>query len=292
MRRCRLFDEIVVLDTGSKDRTIEIARSFGARVFDFVWVDDFAAARNAAWRVPRAITLWLDADDLIEPTERRKLEALLGRLRGISRVPKGDRQRRPGDAQTRLAGTRPCAEGGQAPASLAGASPPASAFVVVAALAIRRRTAAVGIPLSITFGFSLSSKAFDGIIGSTSRFCRLLNGPGCRSNGRTSPYGIPDMPTGRCGRESSNRDLRILREELAERPDDPFTLFNLGSIAMERGEWNDALAHLKRSLAGSAPTDSIVRKLFALIAGPPDAGGFSGRPQSLRRRAGDRPGRC
>ena len=31
-----LFDEIVVVDTGSKDRTIEIARSFGARVFDIV----------------------------------------------------------------------------------------------------------------------------------------------------------------------------------------------------------------------------------------------------------------
>ena len=43
-----LFDEIVVVDTGSKDRTRQIAREFGARVFDFVWVDDFAAARNAA----------------------------------------------------------------------------------------------------------------------------------------------------------------------------------------------------------------------------------------------------
>src|SRR5262249_32978163 len=43
-----LFDEIVVVDTGSTDRTVEIARSFGAQVFDFVWVDDFAAARNAA----------------------------------------------------------------------------------------------------------------------------------------------------------------------------------------------------------------------------------------------------
>ena len=63
-----------------------------------------------------------------------------------------------------------------------------------------------------------------------------------------------------------DRDSRILREELAERPDDPFTLFNLGSIAIERAEWNDALGYLKRSLAGSAPTDSIVRKLFALIA--------------------------
>ena len=62
------------------------------------------------------------------------------------------------------------------------------------------------------------------------------------------------------------RDSRILQEELAERPDDPFTLFNLGSVAIERAEWNDALGYLRRSLAGSAPSDSIVRKLFALIA--------------------------
>ncbi len=43
-----LFDEIVVVDTGSTDRTAEIAREFRARVFDFVWVNDLAAARNAA----------------------------------------------------------------------------------------------------------------------------------------------------------------------------------------------------------------------------------------------------
>ena len=57
-----------------------------------------------------------------------------------------------------------------------------------------------------------------------------------------------------------------MREELAERPDDAFTLFNLGSIAIERAEWNEALGYLKRSLAGSAPSDSIVRKLYANIA--------------------------
>ena len=45
-----IFDEIVVVDTGSTDRTIEIARSFGAKVFEFVWVDSFAAARNEACR--------------------------------------------------------------------------------------------------------------------------------------------------------------------------------------------------------------------------------------------------
>ena len=40
----------------------------------------------------------------------------------------------------------------------------------------------------------------------------------------------------------------------------------LGAIAVERQDWSTALGHLQRSLRGSAPTDSIVRKLFALIA--------------------------
>ena len=62
------------------------------------------------------------------------------------------------------------------------------------------------------------------------------------------------------------RDGKILEEELAERPNDPFVLFNLGSIAVERQDWQRALDYLRRSLSGSAPTDSITRKLFALIA--------------------------
>ena len=41
-----LVDEILIADTGSTDRTKEIAASYGARIFDFAWVDDFAAARN------------------------------------------------------------------------------------------------------------------------------------------------------------------------------------------------------------------------------------------------------
>ena len=63
-----------------------------------------------------------------------------------------------------------------------------------------------------------------------------------------------------------DRNIRLLKLEVEERPDDPFVLFNLGMSAVERRELPEALAYLKRSLAGSAPTDSIVCKLFALIA--------------------------
>jgi tetratricopeptide (TPR) repeat protein len=62
------------------------------------------------------------------------------------------------------------------------------------------------------------------------------------------------------------RDEAILRDELNDRPGDPFVLFNLGSIAIERSEFRSALGHLRASLAQSAPTDSITLKLYALIA--------------------------
>jgi glycosyltransferase involved in cell wall biosynthesis len=60
--------ELIVLDTGSIDRTREIAREHGARVEHFTWCDDFAAARNAA--VDLATTDWilmLDADEQLAP---------------------------------------------------------------------------------------------------------------------------------------------------------------------------------------------------------------------------------
>ena len=63
------------------------------------------------------------------------------------------------------------------------------------------------------------------------------------------------------------RDARILREELKDRPDDPFVLFNLGAIAIERQDWQrGAGATSAGAWRGSAPSDSITRKLFALIA--------------------------
>ena len=74
-------DEIVVVDTGSTDRTREIARGYTARVYDFAWVDDFAAARNFSFsRAKMDYILWLDADDLLLPADREALMELKGTL--------------------------------------------------------------------------------------------------------------------------------------------------------------------------------------------------------------------
>jgi glycosyltransferase involved in cell wall biosynthesis/Tfp pilus assembly protein PilF len=70
-------DELVVVDTGSADRTVEIAKSLGVRLGFFPWIDDFAAARNAALDLATGDwVLWLDADDYLKPQDREQVRAL------------------------------------------------------------------------------------------------------------------------------------------------------------------------------------------------------------------------
>ena len=69
-----LLAEQIVVDTGSTDRTVELAESMGAKVFHFEWIDDFAAAKNYA--IEQATGDWivvLDADEYFEPEDAKKL---------------------------------------------------------------------------------------------------------------------------------------------------------------------------------------------------------------------------
>jgi glycosyltransferase involved in cell wall biosynthesis len=80
--------QIIVVDTGSTDRTVEIARQHGAEIHSFAWCDDFSAARNAA--LAHATGDWilvLDADEELPPASHpallkamRKAEVMAWRL--------------------------------------------------------------------------------------------------------------------------------------------------------------------------------------------------------------------
>ena len=221
-----LFDEIVVIDTGSPDRTAEIARAFGANVFDFSWIDDFAAARNEALaRATGDYAFWLDADDVVDPLEREKLRIILDRLR------RGDEA-----AYVVRCACDPAPDG-------------TGGDTVVDHIRL--------FPLrpNVRWTYRVHEQILPSL--------RQAKIPVRWTDLIVRHTGYVDQAL---RAKKLDRDTNILKRELQERPDDPFVCFNLGAIAVERQHWAEALGFLNKSLANSAPSDSIVRKLYALIA--------------------------
>ena len=191
-------------------------------------IDDFAAARNEALaHATGDYAFWLDADDVVDPPERAKLESILQRLRA------GD------DAAcvVRCAcDPSPDGSGGD---------------TVVDHIRL--------FPLRDNIRWTY--RMHEQILPSLDRDRAKV--PVRRTHVTVRHTGYVDSAL---RSRKLDRDTRILMSELEARPDESFILFNLGSIAVERQAWPAALGYLKRSLARSAPADSIVRKLYALIA--------------------------
>ena len=211
---CPFFREMLLVDTGSTDRTKEIAREAGAIVYDFPWTDSFAEARNESLRYAQGKWLfWMDADDTLPPASG---EALLHAALS-------------------------------APAHIAG-------FVV---------------PVQFVDDGPAPDGSTSGAGGTRVDHVKLLrNVPGLQFEGRIHEQILPSLrPHGdiaRCeavvmhsGYDTSVagqakkrvRDAKLLTLDLAERPDHPFVLFNLGMTDHYGNEHEGAVSWLRQSIA-------------------------------------------
>jgi len=218
-----LVDEIVIADTGSTDRTRELAAGFGARVVEFPWIDNFAAARNASLEAATGDWIfWMDADDRLDEANRSKLRNVFGSLTDEI--------------------------GAYSMKCLCLPDPLRGTSTLVDHIRLFRNHP------KIRWQYRVHEQILPAV--------RRLAGKVRFADVVIQHIGYQDPVLRKCKLE---RDLRILQLEHAEQQDDPFTLFNLGSIHQELGQLPKALEFMKRSLELSHPNDSIVRKLFALI---------------------------
>ena len=72
-----LMDEIIIVDTGSTDATKEIAARYTDKIYDFVWINDFAAARNFAFSKAAMEYIYsADADEVLDEENRQAFRTL------------------------------------------------------------------------------------------------------------------------------------------------------------------------------------------------------------------------
>lgn len=76
-----LADEIIIVDTGSCDGTVEAAKQYTDKVYHFDWIDDFSKARNFSFsKAASDYCMWLDADDVILKDDFEKIKNLKNSL--------------------------------------------------------------------------------------------------------------------------------------------------------------------------------------------------------------------
>ncbi|MFN3428721.1 MAG: glycosyltransferase, partial [Candidatus Sericytochromatia bacterium] len=222
-----LVDEIVVVDTGSRDETAEIARAAGARVHHWAWTDDFAAARNESLRhATGEWILMLDSDSEVDIYCRRGLRRFL--------------QRPP------IEGDSPVAYLAQIADHLTGQRDRIDARAHLLAVFPNDP--------DLRFEGALHEQLTDRRLPPRPIAFRPLN------DFLVHHYGYAEATMAHQGKRE--RNLRILRRELAERADDPFVRYNMALQLRLEDALDAAVDHARACLALGAARGPAYRPAY------------------------------
>ena len=220
-------DEMVVVDTGSKDDTPQITERLGARVFSFPWCDSFSAARNESLRHARGRWLfWMDSDDTIDAANGARLRELAAKESDPNVLGYVMQVHCPGAGE----------DGGT------------DLTVVDHVKLIRNRP-------DLRFEGRIHEQILPAI--------RRAGGDTAWTDLFVVHSGYDHSPEGQ--RRKVERDLRLLHLELQEQPDHPFTLFNFGMTYADQGDYRKAIEFLNQSIAHAGEGESHLRKAYALL---------------------------
>jgi GT2 family glycosyltransferase/tetratricopeptide (TPR) repeat protein/2-polyprenyl-3-methyl-5-hydroxy-6-metoxy-1,4-benzoquinol methylase len=223
------MDEMIVVDTGSTDATPQIAASLGARVYHFPWRDDFSAARNESLKYARGKWIfYMDSDDVIDRENGRGLRDLALGTHAPNNMGYIVSVLCPGEGRNADFDT-----------------------TVVTHVKLFRNLPQIRFDRYIHEQIIQSIRGIEGDI----QFTKLF----------VVHSGYDRSPEGQ--KQKIERDLRLLHKELNDRPEDQFTLFNLGMTYANIGKYDEAIGYLERSIAQSSPSESQVRKAYALLGG-------------------------
>lgn len=220
-------DEMIVIDTGSTDDTPRICEELGARVRHWPWRDDFSAARNESLKDARGEWIfWMDSDDTMPAACGRQLRELVDRDHPANELGYVMQVHCPG----------PPDEGRR------------DVTVVDHIKLFRNRP-------DLQFEHRIHEQILPAI--------RRAGGDVAFTDIHVIHSGSDHSPEVR--QRKLKRDFKLLHLDLAERPDHPFVLFNLGMTYADAGELDEAERWLRKCLEVSHPHESQVRKAYALL---------------------------
>lgn len=222
----RICDEIVVVDTGSKDETVEIAKSLGAKTFSFEWTNSFSDARNRALECASSQwVLWIDADERLTP------ESFGAILAGMVRPQFGG-----------------------------------YLIAIQNLLHEQDESQDILIHHACRLFQKLPSVRFEGKIHEqVSPSIVKLGLPIATLEGaliKHYGYRVSAMEAN----QKHERNIAMLRQAIEENPEDGFQLFNLGNALSVAGEFEEAIEVLERASAALTPNSEYGQLTYQLIA--------------------------